>query len=1304
MDDDMGAFSNGRPASAGGTGQAPSWHSSGTQSALARAGGANPLLANPRIAGGGGGGYGALARGGAAPTTGYGALAHGGAGGRPEGYWGPKPGAGGNGGGFSQPSSRDVWTPSGTSGIVGKQPKGPGSYGAAASPNKKPKPVAGATKDGSPWMPPLRRVVVAAPAMRAMRSAADAPTPPGLLDTPDFHGVSSVPDLAHLDKKAGEDTKDHGGHYVRSSLFAPPTPPNGGPHGAVRRSLPVFKYRTALISAFANNPVTIVEGETGSGKTTQVAQYLLEHAAETNTPVNIICTQPRRISAIGVAERVAAERGEPRVGVGAVGYAIRGETKVCDDTRLLFCTTGVLLRRLERDPSLAGITHVLVDEVHERTVEGDFLLMALKEMLERAVQARASGGGEAPAAPTVKIGLMSATMDGDVLARYFDGAPRVSFPGRAFPVATLHLEDALATTKHWVDRQAEWCHGSHAHQRKSGRAAAKDESRRPASEGEWSSRLARSNPNQTRARAACRALSQLDLDVVNQQLICELVRWFVDAAAGDVDRALSMLPGARDDRWDRGTAQTEARDEDDGGAGSGGTAILIFLPGTKEIDNLRESLVAVASQSAGRANGSGAPTLDPEWVLPLHGALPPDDQRKVFRRPPPGKVKVVLSTNVAETSITIDDVVCVIDTGRVKEERYDAERLMSSLDDVAVSAAAAKQRRGRAGRVRPGIAFHLFPSDAPLNRYTDPEVRRVGLQQLVMRVKALSLPGSAEQVCARLPEPPEPAAVHNAVEDLRCIGALAHDDERLTPLGNLLSQLPTDARLGKLVVIGCALGMADEALTLASLLGSRSPFLMPAEAREAADESKKRFGAAPQSDVLGALAAYNAFDALPGQARFEFARARFLSIKTLQQVANNKRQLLENLSALGVVPRGIRAGHVEWVGRKHDGSDGVRLTLGQLPIAAVVDDDVGSRIGVGETGTTTATFVPGALPPPPGVLPPPPPPGQPARKPPPSALLAALLCAGLYPQLAYVYAPPTKKGAASASAVKLHVRAADRALPEPDSASVHPGSVNGTLDGGAWRSCYVAFHERVKTTKVYMRDSTPVPPLAMMLLAGGELRREPGGGEDGAQLYETGGDGTDEILALDGTYRLHVPAAAADLVVRLREKIQGLVRRLIAEVDATRRAGGGRGGGGGGGREFHQARNGPAPPWTGDREGETVVAEMVEALTHVSKWEDVRVVPELSAHERKKMEAQRKHAAKVAEQRRLKAARQAAHQQRKGGGRSGARSRRGGRGGNWAAMQKQNKGGWGKRSRDGGGGGGGGGGGAPNPKRHKKFA
>jgi len=124
--------------------------------------------------------------------------------------------------------------------------------------------------------------------------------------------------------------------------------------------------------------------------------------------------------------------------------------------------------RLERDPGLAGVTHVLVDEVHERTVEGDFLLMALREML--TTRGGGPGGMDGAVAPThVKLGLMSATMDGDVLAKYFGDAPRVSFPGRAFPVATLHLEDAIAVTKHFVDRQAEWCHGSHNHQRRGGK-------------------------------------------------------------------------------------------------------------------------------------------------------------------------------------------------------------------------------------------------------------------------------------------------------------------------------------------------------------------------------------------------------------------------------------------------------------------------------------------------------------------------------------------------------------------------------------------------------------------------------------------------------------------------------------------------------------------------------------------------------------------------------------------------------------------------------------------------------------------
>jgi hypothetical protein len=347
--------------------------------------------------------------------------------------------------------------------------------------------------------------------------------------------------------------------------------------------------------------------------------------------------------------------------------------------------------------------------------------------------------------------------------------------------------------------------------------------------------------------------------------------------------------------------------------------------------------------------------------------------------------------------------------------------------------------------------------------------------------------------------------------------------------------------------------------------------MMPAEAREAADESKRKFGEGPQSDVLGALQAYNEFDAIAGESRFSFARDRFLSIKTLQQVANSKRQLLENLSTLGIVPRGIRANHAEYVGRKYDGTDGVRLVLGQTSTAQAADGG-----GGGERDHV------------------------------PAGLLAGLLCAGLYPQLAYLHAPPTKKGAASASAVKLHVRPADRDASEPDAASVHPSSVNSKLDGNAWRSCYVAFHERVKTSKVYTRDSTPVPPLAMMVLAGGDLKVENGGGPDGSLRYETGGDGYDDMLVLDAQIRLHAPRPACDAVVELRERVQALVRRLVNNAGDERR---------GKAKDifprFDRNVIGPAPMSTGDLQGETVVRDMVAALAAVCDERDVAVAPEV---------------------------------------------------------------------------------------------
>ena len=298
-------------------------------------------------------------------------------------------------------------------------------------------------------------------------------------------------------------------------------------------------------------------------------------------------------------------------------------------------------------------------------------------------------------------------------------------------------------------------------------------------------------------------------------------------------------------------------------------------------------------------------------MLPLHGSLPPDEQRRVFLRPPPGVTKIVLATNVAETSITIDDVTFVVDTGRAKLLTYDPTSRLASLDDVLISEAAAKQRRGRAGRVRPGLCVRLFSSDRELEKHTAPEVRRVPLEQLLMRIKALSLPGKAAEIAARLPEPPDSAAVLASIDELTSLGAL-DEDEHLTSLGRLLAALPISPRLGKLIVYGVAFGAIDETLTIAAGLASRSPFLSPFEARDEADDSKDEFADGWQSDYLALYHAYLDFGRRPPRA-LHLARQRFLGIKTLQGIGSLKRQLLEVLSTARLAPF---AAPVAWRGQQ----------------------------------------------------------------------------------------------------------------------------------------------------------------------------------------------------------------------------------------------------------------------------------------------------------------------------------------------------------------------------------------------------
>jgi ATP-dependent RNA helicase DHX29 len=205
-----------------------------------------------------------------------------------------------------------------------------------------------------------------------------------------------------------------------------------------------------ILQQIDQHQVIILSGETGSGKSTQVPQYILEAGIRTLKPTNIVCTQPRRISAVSLASRVGDEMSDPaNFGTGAlVGYQVRMESRVSQSTRLTFCTTGILLRRLESDPQLANVTHVVVDEVHERTVESDFLVYLLRRLVTRR--------------PDLRVVLMSATADAAHFAAFFEKdvgetVPHVVVPGKTFPVSTNYLEDIVESTGYVLENSSEYC-------------------------------------------------------------------------------------------------------------------------------------------------------------------------------------------------------------------------------------------------------------------------------------------------------------------------------------------------------------------------------------------------------------------------------------------------------------------------------------------------------------------------------------------------------------------------------------------------------------------------------------------------------------------------------------------------------------------------------------------------------------------------------------------------------------------------------------------------------------------------------
>ncbi|PSR87768.1 DExH-box ATP-dependent RNA helicase [Actinidia chinensis var. chinensis] len=603
-----------------------------------------------------------------------------------------------------------------------------------------------------------------------------------------------------------------------------------------RRNLPAYKEKDALLMAISQYQVVIISGETGCGKTTQIPQFILESEIESvhGALCSIICTQPRRISAMAVSERVAAERGE-KLGE-TVGYKVRLEGMKGRDTHLLFCTTGILLRRLLVDRNLKGVTHVIVDEIHERGMNEDFLLIVLKDLLPRR--------------PELRLILMSATLDAELFSSYFGGAPMVHIPGFTYPVHTHFLENILEMTGYKLTQynqiddygqEKTWKMNKQApRKRKSQIASSVEDALRAADFKDFTP--------ETRESVSCWNPDCIGFNLIEYLLcyICEKER-----------------PGA----------------------------VLVFLTGWDDISSLKDKL------QSHYILGDTKRVL----LLACHGSMASAEQRLIFDEPDYGVRKIVLATNIAETSITINDVVFVIDCGKAKETSYDALNNTPCLLPSWISKVSAKQRRGRAGRVQPGECYHLYPRCVyeAFADYQLPEILRTPLQSLCLQIKSLKL-GSISEFLSRALQSPELLAVQNAIEYLKIIGAL-DENENLTVLGRYLTMLPMEPKLGKMLILGAIFNCLDPILTVVAGLSVRDPFLTPFDKKDLAEAAKAQFSR-DYSDHLALVQAYEGWNnAEKDLAGYEYCWKNFLSAQSMKAIDALRREFYSLLKDTGLV-------------------------------------------------------------------------------------------------------------------------------------------------------------------------------------------------------------------------------------------------------------------------------------------------------------------------------------------------------------------------------------------------------------------
>ncbi|KAG0001580.1 hypothetical protein BGZ79_004460 [Entomortierella chlamydospora] len=727
-----------------------------------------------------------------------------------------------------------------------------------------------------------------------------------------------------------------------------------------RAKLPAWSFKDQLVKAVKENPVVIVCGETGCGKTTQVPQFILDSWIQEciGEHANIVCTQPRRIAAIGVAERVAVERSTD---IGQqVGYAIRGENKSGRNTKLLFCTTGILLRRLHSDPTLQNITHVMVDEVHERSVDSDFLLIILRDLVRKRKD--------------LKLILMSATINSELFSGYFDNCPVIEIPGFTHPVEELFMEQIVARTGHTPDFR-----GSNVRRTKMTEAM----------EEEW---------EKTKAQYESEGLSEDTISKIKtMEAYAERIDYeLIVASVGDILKRKEP-------------------------AGSVDGAILIFLPGVMEIKKCIDALTAFSK--------TVSQTLD---IIPLHAALTPKEQNSVFAPVRKGVRKIVVATNVAETSITIDGVVYVIDSGRVKETKM--ENNMTKLVETWTSFASTRQRKGRAGRTRPGIVYKLFSKRQSLKLapQQDPEILRIPLEQLCLSVKAMG-EKDVEAFLSRALTPPSLTAIQIALNTLIDLGALDGTTGELTPLGKHMADIPADLRVAKMLIFGAVFRCLEPILVVASCMSVKNPFLSPMDKKDEAQNKKVQFSTA-KSDLLTAWKAYDTWEKLKdsGATRSElkaFCEENYLSANTLFEIQNLKSQYLEALEAIG------------FAFKDSSGPQSRRRS----EKCSCEQDNVNSDN---------------------------------------MALIKAVILSGLYPNVIKVKMPDAKFDKMISGAVERETVTKEIRMFTKDDGRVflHPTSI--LFQTNQYQVPFLVYFSKLETSKIFVHDATMVPMYGLLLFGG----------------------------------------------------------------------------------------------------------------------------------------------------------------------------------------------------------------------------